>query len=135
MSVIPPRPKKGPKTQRLAEKRLRQLLNELGDELSPDELERKIPEAWSTLEEDLDVEEPKVKITLRLDRSVATFFRGMGKGYQARMNRVLATYAQMRIAQVRFYERELDDLRRQAWVEARGWDKGGTEGLVLPPRW
>ena len=39
-----------------------------------------------------------MKITLRVDRSVAKFYRSMGKGYQERINRILATYAQARIA-------------------------------------
>ncbi|NKB28518.1 MAG: hypothetical protein GKR99_13575 [Rhodobacteraceae bacterium] len=59
-----------------------------------------VPEAWATIAEDIPCEEPKVKITIRLDQSVARFYRAMCKGYQARMNRVLATYAQMQIGQV-----------------------------------
>ena len=34
--------------------------------------------------------EKKVKVTLWLDASTAKFFRGMGKGYHARINRILA---------------------------------------------
>jgi uncharacterized protein (DUF4415 family) len=67
-----------------------------------------VPEAWDTLEQDLDVFEPKTKITLRLDDSVAKFYRAMGEGYQARINRILATFAQMRIAQVRRLEEMLE---------------------------
>ena len=63
-------------------------------------VQQMVPEAWATIAEDLPCEEPKVKITIRLDQSVARFYRAMGKGYQARMNRVLATYAQMEIGQV-----------------------------------
>lgn len=64
-----------------------------------------IPEAWHTLEADLDVEEKKEKVTLYLDRSVARFYRAMGTGYQARINRLLATWVQMKIA----HEIKLDD--------------------------
>lgn len=60
-------------------------------------LRDKVPEAWHTLEHDLDVEEPKVKVTLRLDASVARFYRGMGAGYQARISRILALWANMKI--------------------------------------
>ena len=67
-------------------------------------LREEVPEAWHTLEYDLDVAEPKVKVTLWLDKSVATFFRGMGKGYQARINRILALYAHLKIG--RFIEAE-----------------------------
>jgi len=70
-------------------------------------VQQKVPAAWATLEEDIDCDEPRVKITLRVDASVARVFRAMGKGYQARMNRVLATYAQMRIGEV---EREAEAL-------------------------
>lgn len=64
-----------------------------------------VPEAWHTLERDIDVEEKKVKITLWLDESVAKFYRAQGKGYQARINRILGTYAQMKIARLL----EIDD--------------------------
>ena len=60
-----------------------------------------VPEAWDTLELDVDVEEKKTKLTIYLDTSVAQFYRAMGKGYQGRINRILATFAQMRIAQVK----------------------------------
>ena len=62
-------------------------------------LREAVPEAWHTLEQDLDVAEPKQKVTLYLDRSVAKFYRAMGQGYQARINRLLATWAQMKIAE------------------------------------
>ena len=61
-------------------------------------LREEVPEAWHTLEYDLDVAEPKVKVTLWLDKSVASFYRGMGKGYQARINRILGLWAHMKIA-------------------------------------
>ncbi len=61
-------------------------------------LAEEVPDAWRTLEHDLDVTEKKVKVTLYLDTSVAKFYRAMGQGYQARINRLLATYAQMHIA-------------------------------------
>lgn len=65
-----------------------------------------VPEAWHTLEADLDVDEPKEKVTLYLDRSVARFYRAMGRGYQRRINRLLATWAQMKIAgEVKLEER------------------------------
>ena len=40
-------------------------------------LRDEVPEAWHTLEYDLDVWEPKVKVTLWLDKSVAQFYRGI----------------------------------------------------------
>ncbi|RLJ51681.1 BrnA antitoxin of type II toxin-antitoxin system [Litoreibacter meonggei] len=92
-------PNTRPKSQRIAKEKLGRLL-QLGDlEDNVTELVRDlIPQAWHRLEHDIDVEEPKVKITLRVDRSVAKFYRAWGNGYQARINRILATYAQARIA-------------------------------------
>ena len=58
-----------------------------------------MPLAWHTLEHDLDVEESKVKITLRLDESVAKFYRAMGPGYQARISRILGLWANMKIGE------------------------------------
>jgi len=38
-------------------------------------VQSQVPEAWDTLEQDVDIEEKKVRITLRLDESVAKFYR------------------------------------------------------------
>ena len=59
-----------------------------------------MPEAWHTLEHDLDVQEKRTKVTLLLDDSVAKFYRAMGQGYQARINRILALWAHMKIGDV-----------------------------------
>ncbi|MEJ2028742.1 MAG: BrnA antitoxin family protein [Maritimibacter sp.] len=75
------------------------------------DLKREVPAAWAVLEQDIDVEEPKVKVTIRLDESVAKYFRAMGKGYQERINRVLATYAQMQIARVNRVNAEIEAVR------------------------
>ncbi len=72
-------------------------------------VQSQVPEAWDTLEQDVDVEEKKTRVTLLLDDSVAKFYRAMGKGYQARINRILATFAQMRIAQVKRLNEMLDE--------------------------
>lgn len=134
MPKTSPRPRKGPKTQRLAEQRLRRLLLEFDNDRPPMEVEWNIPEAWATLEQDVDIDEKRVPITLRLDESVVKFFRAMGKGYQARMNRVLATYAQMQIAQVRWLEASVEEemlkTRREAWGMDRGGD--GSEDSNVP---
>ena len=61
-------------------------------------LRDQVPEAWHTLELDVDCSEPKEKITLYLDRSVVRLFRAMVRGYQGRINRLLSTWAQMKIA-------------------------------------
>lgn len=76
-------------------------------------LQEVVPEAWDTLEHDVDVMEDRIKITLRLDASVVKFYRAMGPGYQSRINRVLATFAQMRIAGVRRAEERLERFRAE----------------------
>jgi uncharacterized protein (DUF4415 family) len=92
-------PNTRPKSQRIAQEKLGRLLQlgQLEDDVN-DLMREMIPQAWHRLQYDIDVEEPKEKITLRVDRSVAKFYRSMGKGYQERINRILATYAQARIA-------------------------------------
>ncbi|QIE45562.1 BrnA antitoxin family protein [Pseudohalocynthiibacter aestuariivivens] len=87
------------KTERIAREGLmKNLIQLMRDDWIPLRIETEIPDAWHTLEADVDVTEPKEKVTLYLDRSVARYYRAMGQGYQARINRLLATWAQMHIA-------------------------------------
>lgn len=74
------------------------------------EVQSRVPEAWAYLRDDLPDEEPKVKVTLRLDESVVKMFRATGPGYQARMNLVLATYAQMQIGEVHRQRRKVTEV-------------------------
>ena len=88
------------KTARLArEALLKNLIALEQDHWLDSAIREEIPEAWHRLEQDIEVEEKKEKVTLYLDRSVARFYRAMGKGYQARINRLLASWAQMKIAE------------------------------------
>jgi len=50
------------------------------------------PEGWALVEEENPVHPPRQRLTLRLDEDVIKWFRGMGCGYQARMNAVLRYY-------------------------------------------
>lgn len=123
---LPRRRATSTKTQRIIRQALgRNLMMLNAQAWLPASLRDDIPEAWHTLEQDLDVEEPKVKVTLYLDRSVAKFYRAMGRGYHARINRLLATWAQMKIAE----ELRVDVfLRTTPAVQDRS-DKGdGAEG-------
>ncbi|MDA8585495.1 BrnA antitoxin family protein [Rhodobacteraceae bacterium] len=74
------------------------------DDLFLDRARRLVPDAWHMIEMDVDVSEPKEKLTLYLDKSVAKMFKAMGHGYQARINRILATWVQMQIADVKVIE-------------------------------
>jgi len=87
------------KRERISRQRLMNYIqNEQYDDMDVSlELARIVPQAWHTLEHDLDVWEEKVKITLRLDKSVAQFYRAMGQGCQARISRILALWAHMQI--------------------------------------
>ncbi len=92
--------RKGTKAQHQARQALaRNLLALTSEQWMSEAIREAVPEAWHTLEQDLEVQEPKEKVTLYLDRSVAKFYRAMGQGYQARINRLLATWAQMKIAE------------------------------------
>ncbi|PSL20114.1 BrnA antitoxin family protein [Shimia abyssi] len=110
------------KTQRMAKEKLTRDLIYLNTEYwLPAAMREDVPDAWHTLEQDLDVSEPKEKVTLYLDRSVAKFYRAMGRGYQERINRLLATWAQMKIA---------DELRVDELVRERFDGRPGIAGAV-----
>lgn len=101
MPETPPKRFSQSKTARLARARLERLLAQEGNDLALwNRVQSRVPDAWATLEDDVDCRETKVKVTLRVDASVAKFYRAMGQGYQDRMNRILATYAQMKIGEV-----------------------------------
>jgi uncharacterized protein (DUF4415 family) len=117
------------KTERIARGRLLQHLWEARADALEESLAAEVPEAWHTLEADLDVVERKVKVTLYLDASVARVFRAMGVGYQARINRILATWVQMKIAGLMRERAEIE--RRFSWLMAR--DAAALEEGQEPP--
>ena len=78
-----------------------------------------IPEAWHTIDVDHDVEEPKEKVTLYLDQSVARAFRAMGKGYQMRINRILQTWLQLKIGNVLNRQQRIQELYDRMSAENR----------------
>jgi uncharacterized protein (DUF4415 family) len=93
-----------------------------------DELRKITPAAWATLELDVDCDEPKEKVTLYLDRTVARAFKSMGKGYQARINRLLATWLQMRAAGMletdeELFKRAMDVADKGKEAKARGEER------------
>ena len=104
-------------------------------DLDLESMRAKLPEDWHLVEHDLDLSEPKQKVTLYLDRSVARTFKAMGKGHQGVMNRVLRSWMQAKAAQMLELEGRLK--RRQDRVmslhaEARRierpvWDQGVEE--------
>ena len=120
-------PTKGPKTRRLAEERLHHLLfmhSMNSDMLFLETARQEIPEAWHTLEMDVETEAPKVKMTLYLDKAVAAMFRKMGKGYQARINRILETWMQMKMAEKAVFQKEIIDRLEEARADKEREDVG-----------
>ncbi len=59
---------------------------------------RLIPRGWHDLERKAPVTPPKRKLTLALDADMVDWFRGLGRGYQPRMNAVLRAYMHAVIA-------------------------------------
>ena len=115
------------KTERIARQRLFQHLDR-SEADSPDwtRVEREAPDAWHLILADLDVTEPKVKVTLYLDKSVAQVFRAMGPGWRARANRVLATWVAMHLGGLLQF-REMFHKRMEGLVEEeRAAGEGGT---------
>lgn len=87
------------KTERLARRRLIYHLWLADEDILPlTEIRAEVPLAWHMIEADVDCAEAKRKVSLYLDKSVAAMFQAMGKGYQARINRILNTWLQMKMA-------------------------------------
>ena len=111
-------PGKGPKTRKLAEARFHQLLYlqsmAASEDLFLETARKEVPDAWHTLEMDIEAEGPKEKVTLYLDRAVIRMFRQMGKGYQGRINRILETWMQMKMAEKACFQREVVEALRDA---------------------
>ena len=53
---------------------------------------RQVPGDWHRLHETAPCVPRKRSLTIRLDEDMIRFFRGLGRGYQARMNGVLRAY-------------------------------------------
>ena len=113
------------KTKRLAEERFFRLIHDLShesDETLSDDIRRVVPDAWHLIEMDVDVAEPKTKVTLYLDQPVARLFRAMGAGYQARINRILATWAQMKMVELKAAETSIIDALQMTRAEKNAPD-------------
>ncbi len=63
------------------------------------ELTDRIPEAWHEIAAETP-QDAGVHVNLRLDADVVKFFKSMGAGYGARINRVLKSYMHARLAGV-----------------------------------
>jgi len=60
-----------------------------------------LPREWDRIWEDEDRRDPKrTRVTIRLDADVVKFFKGLGPGYQVRINRVLRAFMHFRLAKL-----------------------------------
>lgn len=60
-----------------------------------------LPADWDEVWQDKDRRDPKrTRVTIRLDADVVKYFKGMGEGYQVRINRVLRAYMHFRLAKL-----------------------------------
>ncbi len=83
------------KTQRLHRSYAEEVHARLESEFTPPT----IPEGWHDIWREKDRrDEKRVRVTLALDADVVRFFKGLGAGYQPRMNRVLRAFMHDRLA-------------------------------------
>lgn len=60
-----------------------------------------LPKDWDDIWQDRDRRDAKrTKITIDLDADVVRFFKGLGPGYQVRINRVLRAFMHFRLAKL-----------------------------------
>lgn len=58
-----------------------------------DQLKRAhVPDAWHAIEKEVPVGTRRTKLTVSFDADMTKWYRAMGPGYQARMNKVLRVY-------------------------------------------
>ncbi|MEL6550012.1 MAG: BrnA antitoxin family protein [Pseudomonadota bacterium] len=76
---------------------MRQLEYDLYDTFN---LNETFPRAWNQIWRGKDRDTKTVRLTIRLDADVVRFFKSMGPGYQPRINKVLRSFMQARLARV-----------------------------------
>ncbi|MGJ8546362.1 MAG: BrnA antitoxin family protein [Sulfitobacter sp.] len=67
-------------------------LEQLQNEMQRDWIDKSLPADWSGLDFLDPVTPPRKRVTLRLDEDMVRWFRRLGPGYGARINRVLRVY-------------------------------------------
>ncbi len=51
-----------------------------------------VPPGWRSVESRTEIKPKKTKLTVTLDADMVAWFRGLGRGYQPRMNAILRAY-------------------------------------------
>ncbi|MEP1586403.1 MAG: BrnA antitoxin family protein [Tateyamaria sp.] len=67
-------------------------LERLQTDLSTDWIDKSLPDDWTGLDYAEPIARHKTRVTLRMDTDMVRWFRKLGPGYQARINRVLRIY-------------------------------------------
>ncbi len=84
------------KRSKTEEQSFDRMLGTLGEQLVEiDRLKRSfelIPPGWHRVAREAPVTPPKTKVSLKLDDDMVAWFRGLGRGWQPRMNAVLRAY-------------------------------------------
>lgn len=62
------------------------------------EIDDLVPDDWHLVDADFPCDPPKAELTIEVDRDVADAFRKMGGDVDGRVNRILGTWLQMKIA-------------------------------------
>ena len=68
------------------------VLDQLQEELKKNWIKGSLPPDWNGLDTWAPVARHKTRVTVRLDTDMVRWFRKLGPGYGARMNRVLRVY-------------------------------------------
>ena len=85
--------------------------------------EGRVPDAWHEMARERGTGR-KVRITLAVEEDVLKFFRSMGEGYGARMNRVLAAWMHARVAGVLEGGETMDYFARRGEKDLDGMKPG-----------
>lgn len=67
-------------------------LERLQTDLSIEWIDKSLPDDWTGLDYGEPVARHKTRVTLRMDTDMVRWFRKLGPGYQARINRVMRIY-------------------------------------------
>ncbi len=96
---------------------------------------RTIPSAWDGIHERRAERAPKrEKVTANFDADVVRFFKGLGPGYQWRMNEVLRAYVHGRLAKIVTGPDTTDYILHPERIpeEPEPWEWGQAEASLVP---
>ena len=77
-----------------------------------------IPVEWHAIERTVAVRPERTKVTVDLDADMVRWFRGMGQGYQRRLNAVLRTFMLALISKEILSEGDINRHGEEIWGKA-----------------